>query len=95
MNVEGYYFPFTIRATDTCTYRRFNTLTNFKMLFWAFSCGISAFADALCAERQMNVDSFSGTFSGLILVLESATSVLKNKNTNILSMANLVCCGTV
>jgi len=46
------------------------------MLFWAFINIISAFADALCAERQMNVNHFSGKFPVLILGLDTATLVL-------------------
>jgi hypothetical protein len=33
------------------------------MIFWAFINIISAFADALCADRHMNVNHFRGMFS--------------------------------
>jgi hypothetical protein len=44
---------------------------------------IEAIAEALCAERAMNVDRLVVCFQLLILSWEPATSVLKIKNTNI------------
>jgi hypothetical protein len=44
---------------------------------------IETTAETLCAERAMNVDRLVACFQLLILGWETATSILKIKNTNI------------
>jgi hypothetical protein len=54
-----------------------------KCFFLGFLNIIEAIAEALCAEKAMNVDRLVVCLLLLILGSETATSVLKIKNTNI------------
>ena len=61
-------FPVTIRATGTCTCRvsavavkliTFQSFDKFQDAFWGIIGIIAATAEALCAERQLNVARIS------------------------------------
>jgi len=49
------------------------------MLFWSFFGIISTVAEALCAERQMNVDRFSVMFSTFKFSLADGDISIENK----------------
>jgi hypothetical protein len=68
--------------------------SNFKFLLVGMVTLIATIAEALYAEKEMNVDSFSGMFSALNFKLEDGDIYVKTKNSNIFMMSTQVFCRT-
>ena len=82
---------FTRRATGTCICRvsavagkliTFQCFDNFQNVLGGFFCTISAIAETICEEREMNVFQFSDFFSVLKFCLEDGDNSIKTNNTN-------------
>jgi len=83
------FHVFSIRATGTCSCRvstvffkcnnnlNFHKFQNDSLGFFSIK---SADAEALCAERQKNVDQFLSRFQLLILGWQTAISLFKKNN---------------
>jgi hypothetical protein len=64
--------------------------SNFKFFFLGIFTFIATIAEALYAEKEMNVDRFSGMSSALNFTLEDGDINVKTKNSNVFMMTTLV-----